>query len=328
MNRTYAERFAELPLAPLWSSVPLLKDSADPFDFKQRMAVYKTLIECMNGRGVFGAENEWNVFWGYVFQLEWQLRSGRLQLQNTPPDRIDPNSMWGYGNYSLSVIPYMAAAQVGIVPQIEFLPPNTSTEVEYPHGGGTAGAYQIPPVFGEALRAWGDFFKLVQQFEPGKDIEPMRFVQWHVHHRSLDAAEAGIRVLGERHASRDELDFLIGWIRMVDFLGSAAWRTDLIYTLDNGIGTLPERADHRRGCAGVNPRYGRAGQQQRQEHHRPNTPVEAPFRLQSLALETRHAQSSGARRSAADARRDLQPLAEKRQGAAQTAALYAGAVSA
>ena len=28
---------------------------------------------------------------------------------------------------------------------------------------------------------------------------------------------------------------------MVDFLGTAAWRTDLLFTLENGVGILPER---------------------------------------------------------------------------------------
>jgi Leg1 len=241
MIEQYSERFAKLEFSSLWSALPQLNAVADPFDFKQRMAVYKLLIESMNSRGVFGVENEWNVFWGYTFQLEWQWRSGRLQNEGTPAGRIDPNSMWGYGNCVLSILPYIAAAQLGIAPQIEILPPDSASLVEYPHGGGKAGAYQIPAHFDEALRVWHEFFKALLTFEAGKDIEPIRFLQWEAHHRSLDAAEAGVRTLGARYSSLSELDFLLGWIRMVDFLGSAAWRTDLIYMLENGIGTLPER---------------------------------------------------------------------------------------
>ena len=136
MSESYSERFMKEALYPLWSSLPELQAGAvvDPFDFKQRMAVYKLLIESMNTRGVFGAENELNIFWGYVFQLEWQGRSKRLQIEGTPEGRVDPNSMWGYANYSLSVIPYMAAAQVGVAPSIELLPPANS-DVEYGQGG-------------------------------------------------------------------------------------------------------------------------------------------------------------------------------------------------
>ncbi|HVU10985.1 MAG TPA: Leg1-related protein [Phototrophicaceae bacterium] len=238
MNQTYAQQLAQLDFYALWSALPTLTDSVDPFEYRGRMAVYKTLIEGMNGRGVFGAENELNVFWGYVFQLDWQRYSGRLTLASTPPDHIDPNSMWGYGNYTLSVIPYMAAAQLGIVPALEFLPPAASL-ISYP--GGKGSAYTIPPIFDEALRVWREFFQFVQTFEPGKDIEPIRRLQWQAHHRSLDAAEAGVRALGAAYSTPSETDFLLGWIRMVDFLGSAAWRTDLIYMLENGVGTLPER---------------------------------------------------------------------------------------
>jgi hypothetical protein len=237
----YATMLSRLDFYAEWAELPQMEGSVDPFSYRERMAVYKALIQGMNATGVFGAENEWNVFWGYVFQLDWQRVSGRLTLKDTSEGRIDPNSMWGYGNYTLSVIPYIAAAQVGIVPEIELLPPSDKSEVEYPVGGGRAGAYKIPAIFEEALQVWREFFQFALAFEPGRDIEPIRARQWKAHHRSLTAAEAGIRVLGTRYSSRDELDFLIGWIRMVDFLGSAAWRTDLIYMLENGIGTLPMR---------------------------------------------------------------------------------------
>jgi hypothetical protein len=205
------------------------------------MAVYKLLIESLNERGVFGTENELNIFWGYVFQVNWQFSSGRLQLKDTPPGRIDPNSPWGYANFSLSVIPYIAAAQLGIVPQIEILAPAGESAVEYAKGGGRAGAYQIPAIFDAAVREWQQFFKVIQQIDPGQDVELVRFIQWKAHGSSLIAAEPGIVTLGSRYTSKSELDFLIGWIRMVDFLAAAAWRTDLIYMLENGVGVLPRR---------------------------------------------------------------------------------------
>ncbi|MFN8563220.1 MAG: Leg1-related protein [Anaerolineae bacterium] len=242
MSQSTIERLTKADVSAMWSALPQLAESADPFVYEQRMAIYRLLIESMNGRGVFGAENEWNVFWGYFFQLEWQWRSGRLHLDSTPPGRIDPNSMWGYANYSLSVIPYIAAAQLGIAPEIELLPAYAESAVDYPHGGGSAGAYQIPPLFEEPLREWRRFFEYARQFEPGKDIEPMRRIQWDAHKSSLVTVERGVFELGRRFSSPSERDFLLGWIRMVDFLGTAAWRTDLLYMLENGIGTLPERA--------------------------------------------------------------------------------------
>ncbi|MCC6804820.1 MAG: hypothetical protein IT319_18195 [Anaerolineae bacterium] len=240
MSQSTNERLTRTAVNALWLALPTLTDSADPFIFEQRMAVYKLLIESMNNRGVFGAENEYNVFWGYVFQLEWQWRSGRLSLDDTPTGRIDPNSMWGYANYSLSVIPYIAAAQLGIAPAIELVPSYAGSAVDYPHG--SAGAYSIPPLFEKPLHEWRRFFEFVRQFEPGTDIEPVRRIQWDAHKSSLVTVEPGVFELGRRFSSPSERDFLLGWIRMVDFLGTAAWRTDLLYMLENGIGTLPERA--------------------------------------------------------------------------------------
>ncbi|MBI5671147.1 MAG: hypothetical protein HZC41_24385 [Chloroflexi bacterium] len=240
MDTTYSERLVKLEFYPQWSALPELTGMVDPFDYQQRLAVYKRLIEVTNPRGICGQENELNVFWGYVFQYHWQWRSGRLRLANTPDGRIDPSSMWGYGNYTLSVIPLIAAMQAGLVPAMEILPPYSSSAVEYPCSS-QDDSFQIPADLREAVQAWQAFFALMQRIEPGDDLEPLRFELWQAHHRSLTAAEAGIRTLGRQRASRSELDFLIGWIRMVDFLGAAAWRTDLVFMLEHGMGTLPER---------------------------------------------------------------------------------------
>lgn len=241
MSRTYAERLAELDFSSLWSTLPELKDVVDPFDYRQRLAIYKLLIDATNPNYLCGEENELNVFWGYVFRYAWQWRSGRLRLPNTPEGRIDPNSMWGYGNYSLSVIPCIAAIQAGLIPEMEILPPYAASAVEYASSGGRNGDFYVPARFLDAVKTWREFFHLIQRTQPGSDLEPLRFELWKAHYRSLTAAEDGIRTLGAQYASRNETDFLIGWIRMVDFLGSAAWRTDLIFMLENGLGTLPER---------------------------------------------------------------------------------------
>ena len=55
-TETFSQPFARLDFAPLWQALPPLASAVDPFDYRGRMAVYKTLIECMNGRGVFAAE--------------------------------------------------------------------------------------------------------------------------------------------------------------------------------------------------------------------------------------------------------------------------------
>ncbi|MCC7452447.1 MAG: hypothetical protein IT324_33915, partial [Anaerolineae bacterium] len=239
-TRAYPERLSEMEFYDLWFDLPTLTDSIDPFNFKQRIAAYKLLIDSMNGRGIFGAQSEHNVFWGYVMQLHWQWRSGRLRYDHTPEGRIDPASWWCSCNYTLSIIPLIAAMQVGLVPSLEILPAYTGDMRKFASGGGKAGVFVIPPVYNEAVQVWQEFFRLVRDFEPGKDIEPIRFKLWKAHHVSLIAAGKLFDPLLEAY-SQNERDFCIGWVRMVDFLTVAAWPTDLPFMLEFGNGVLPER---------------------------------------------------------------------------------------
>jgi hypothetical protein len=241
MNTQPSDPLAELDFYPVWRQTPALTDTVDPFSFEQRMAVYRLLIEATNRRGIFGADNAQNVFWGYVFQLQWQWRSGRLQFPDTAAGRIDPDSAWGFGNYALSLIPLIGAMQVGFIPEMEILPPYKASRFEYASGGGKAGKFQIPPLFQEAAHAWQDYFKLVEKTRAGDDLEPIRFSLWNAHKASVVGLEHELRRIEPLHTSRKELDFLIGWCRMVDYLWVAAWPTDLTFMLENGTGTLPER---------------------------------------------------------------------------------------
>lgn len=228
------DRLAQLDLYPLWRDLPTLTDQVDPFDFRQRLAVYKLLMDATNAHSLFGVDNAYNMFWGYVFQLEWQMRSGRLTLPTTPEGRIDANSVWGYGNYALSIIPLIAAIRCGMIAPVGILAPDAS-DFEYAHNG------QIPPLFVNAVGEWQRFYGLLDAAQPGSHLEPLRVELWRAHFASLTAIEPSLHRVGLKYSSQNELDFLLGWVRMVDFLGVAAWRTDLIYMLDNGLGWLPER---------------------------------------------------------------------------------------
>lgn len=239
MGSLYPEPITQLDFFPVWTQTPALAGSVDPFNFEQRMAAYRLLIETTNKQDIFGADNALNVFWGYVFQLQWQWRSGRLHFPDTPTDHIDVDSIWGFGNYSLNIIPLIGAMQAGVVPEMEILPPYRVSRFEY--ASGKAGQFQIPPLYQEAVRAWKEYFILVKSMKAGDDLEPVRFALWHSHKASLTGVEHVLRHIEPLRTSRKELDFLIGWCRMVDYLGLAAWPTDLPFMLENGSGVLPER---------------------------------------------------------------------------------------
>lgn len=231
----------QLDFYPVWSQTPELGDTVDPFNFAQRMAIYRLLVEATNRAGLFGSENERNFFWGYIFQLQWQWRSGRLQFSSTSSGRIDVDSMWGYGNYTLSVIPLIAAIQVGSVSAMEVLPPDKQSIFEYARGGGKSGAVFVPEALQPAVQIWQEFFKLVARTAPGSDLEPLLFLFWNAHKESLMAIDKAHHLIQSQSYAKPEIDFFMGWIRMVDYLWVSAWPTDLKFMLENGSGVLPER---------------------------------------------------------------------------------------
>jgi hypothetical protein len=236
----YPESLKETAFGSMWYTLPRLEGTVDPFDFRQRMASLKLLIDCTNEYGIFGDDNALNVFWGYVFQTHWQWRSRRYALDGAPEAHINPNSLWGYSNYYLIVLPLIAAIDVAMAPDLEVLPPNSASKVEYPSGRPAAGTLSMPPPFVPALAAWKKVFRLIKQTSPGGDLEPIRFQLWKAHGVTLRAASRGQEPL-VRGYSRHEVAFLSGWVRMVDFLELAAWRTDIDFMLKNGLDVLPER---------------------------------------------------------------------------------------
>ena len=227
------------PFAHLWSTLPELEGAVDPFSFGQRMALYRLLLRSTNPGGVFGPDNAANVFWGYAFQCHWQWRSGRYALAGADPDRIDPAGAWCHGNYLLSVLPYLGAVRAGLAPDLELRPPTSGPVDAYPAGGGAAGPLRLDGPLESVVEAWEAFFARLVAHPAGEDTEPLRFALWEAHGTSLEATEAFRSCSAP--SSVNERDFFDGWVRMVDFLGAAAWRTDLAFMLGNALDVLPDR---------------------------------------------------------------------------------------
>ena len=73
-----------------------------------------------------------------------------------------------------------------------------------------------------------------------RDTEPIRFALWEAHKASLEGLAEARTLLAGRYAA-PELAFFDGWVRMVDFLAAAAWRTDIEFMRSNALDALPER---------------------------------------------------------------------------------------
>jgi len=217
---------AQLPFADTWLELadPTEGGVCDPFDARHRMAMYRLLIERTNRGGAFGERDALCPLWGYASQLAWQERSGRLSRAGG--NTIDPDSWWGACNYALSVVPFLAAAEVGLVPTVRL-----------EHAGRPAPA---PRHYQRALGFWRDAFFAAARLRRGDDLEPVRFAIWRAH---LDSIETAVRTSQRafRALPPAEQRFARGWVRTVELFGAAALRTDLEKIAEHQGGALPPR---------------------------------------------------------------------------------------
>lgn len=188
--------------------------SGDVMDVRVRMGMYRLLVERTNVHGSYGAHDELSPFWGYASQLAWQARSGRL---GSDAPVIDPASWWGACNYALSVVPYVAAMQAGVVPPLRI---------------------DVDRGYEPALGAWHVAMRAL--LDPAADHDRARVAVWRAHLESITfAALRHQRELAALPVA--EQRFARGWVRMVDLFAAAAVRTDLEKLIETGGGALPSR---------------------------------------------------------------------------------------
>ena len=78
--------FEQTCFAQYWNDLPnvIANDGesslivVDPFDFRHRMTLGKYIIENTGSERIWGKEFTGHWCWGYLAQLDWQWRSGRL----------------------------------------------------------------------------------------------------------------------------------------------------------------------------------------------------------------------------------------------------------
>jgi hypothetical protein len=245
MPTAYPAELEGLDLHDTWVACAELPGRLDPFVWPHRMAIYRRLLEVTGADGRFGPDNRFNPLWGLMFQHQWQMRTGRLGPAARRDGVIDPDSPWGYGNYTLSVLPWLGAVRAGVVAARPIQGPSTTSQYDYLDGG------EVPAEFEGPIEDWRRYFELVvgagarpQQGSadalPAPDDERLRMAMWHAHKTCLDLVAPrtqGVRPGGLPVA---EIDFLRGWCRMVDFLWAAAFPTHFEFTVAHGLDVLPE----------------------------------------------------------------------------------------
>jgi hypothetical protein len=124
------------------------------------------------------------------------------------------------------VIPWLAAASTGLVPDVPVQPPPGPSRFDYASG------------FGAGIEDWRRFFGTATDATPSDD-EPARLALWKAHKTCLDVVARRLATVDAAPYSPDELTFLRGWCRMVDYLWAAAWQTDFDFTVAHGLDVLP-----------------------------------------------------------------------------------------
>jgi hypothetical protein len=137
------------------------------------------------------------------------------------------------------VIPWLAAASTGLVPDLPVLRPPQPSRFDYACGGGGQ-PLRLPESFRAGIEDWRRFLCAADAAAP-EDDEPVRLALWKAHKTCLDVVAHRLATVDLGPCSAAEITFLRGWCRMVDYLWAAAWRTDFDFTITHGLGVLPDR---------------------------------------------------------------------------------------
>ncbi|XP_004846174.1 protein LEG1 homolog [Heterocephalus glaber] len=213
----------------------------DPWVFTDRMGMYRVLLnKTATYFAKFGPENEQNILWGLPLQHGWQYSSGRLADPGrrtncgyeSDPLCISIDSWWADMNYFLSVLPFLAALDSGIMgtspDQVTLLPPpRDQTRFCYDVSGCRSS-------FPETIRKWKMFFQYLQT--PLSTFEGLLKYSWNAHTASL---KDPIKIFEDRfmYYSKEEENLGVNWAITVNYLAASQFPTTLIraYTFQKGL---------------------------------------------------------------------------------------------
>nr|XP_004651279.1 protein LEG1 homolog [Jaculus jaculus] len=214
----------------------------DPWIFTERMGAYRILLnQTAPYFEKYAPENEQNILWGLPLQHGWQYSSGRLVDPTGRTDCgyesrdhlcISVDSWWADINYFLSMLPFLAAVDSGIMgissEQITLLPPpKDQTKFCYD----VAGCWSTFP---DIMEKWTAFFQYMQS--PSSDFDGLLNHLWVAHTSSL---KYPVTIFEDRYAYyvNPEADFEKNWAVAVNYLAAAQLPTTLTrsHSLQKGL---------------------------------------------------------------------------------------------
>ena len=235
----------EIYYPPLWNTVPsslnefpLVNHSRliDPWFYPHRLGLYKILIEVTTPLMPFcSSSNASNILFALPSQFGWQFNSNRLFTNGTL--NISLNSWWASANYYLSVIPFLAAVETGIIPHESFVVVRNenfcSNSLEC--------SDQVP----NAMIEWRKFFTQLKQLEKKFDdrIIDVQYLgpMWSAYKASIDEALPLVESKLPFLPSDLERLFGYGWARLISLIAMTRKNTNLYETIKNQRTFLPRR---------------------------------------------------------------------------------------
>ncbi|UJR20383.1 hypothetical protein I4U23_023514 [Adineta vaga] len=247
---------SDYPFASNYSSVQTPLRIINPWLYIDRLGLYKILILTTTPLMPFcSSSNFSNILFGLPTQFGWQYDSNRLFSNGTK--QISTDSWWASANYYLSVIPFLAAVDVGIIRQDSF----ELVRREDFCANSTECFHQVP----ETMTRWRTFFSNLLQANYCRSnsfddriidrcyLGPM----WSAHRVTIQQALPLIASKVSLLPSITEQRFGIDWANLVDFIGMARENTNLSNVLIYQDQFFPKRLlrndDHPPNCPDLSP---------------------------------------------------------------------------
>jgi len=223
-----------------WDTAPCtVKDftnsTADPWRYSHRLGLYKMLLQSTTTELQF--DKGWgNPLWGLPLQFSWQHDTGRLA--SSVQEIVNTSSWWANVNYVLSVIPFVAAVEAGLIP-------NGKSLTIAPAIASPVACTSYSTCLQLAPNATSKWLILMKRVKGGNlNISTAVELLWDAHLHSLHEGIPLATPLVPLLPSVAEAHFGLSWANLVDFV--AALRFDVNYNNTNMLQALvmPPRILH------------------------------------------------------------------------------------
>ncbi|XP_062267020.1 protein LEG1 homolog [Platichthys flesus] len=208
----------------------------DPWHFLHRMSLYRLLIAATDPfMGCMGTNATDSPFWGLPLQLGWMLTSGRLAdptgastcgLQTGDTMCISTQSWWACQNYFVSALPFLSAAQQGI------MGPGLQVKMQMPEGvEDLCTTYaDCSARFPEVMPKWDAFFQGLKSASesPLPDVEKKDALLGLYWAAQMAASHASaVCNARQSHYSSTEVYFAQCWLNAAEYVSAAYFQSNL-----------------------------------------------------------------------------------------------------